>query len=117
MKTFDNIASALKWTGEVVKKAAKEAIPKVAKQAYEDSKQYTYIDTQDMYNSGASSDFKNGYVLIKAPQVRWLYYTASIKAGKGNLQATPQWFERTKVENIKSYRGLVVKEINQQKKG
>ena len=60
-----------------------------------------------MYDSGQSSDFKNGYVLIKAPQVRWLYYTTGIKPHK-NKNAVPQWFEATKTENKTKYQGKYV---------
>lgn len=103
MKSFTDFKSAFNWVDKVVSKTSEQAIEDIAKQTYEDSKEFTYIDTQDMYDSGENSDFKNGYVLIKAPQVRWLYYTSGINAGPGNRQAVPQWFERTKIENMKDY--------------
>lgn len=102
MKTFNDFKGAFNWIEKVVLKTNEKAIEKVARQVYEDSKQYTYIDTEDMYKSGASSNFAKGQVLIKAPQVRWLYYTSGITP-HGNKRAIPQWFERTKIENMKNY--------------
>lgn len=102
MKTFNDFNSAFNWIEKIVSKTNGQAIEDIAKQTYEDSKEFTYIDTQTMYDSGENSDFKNGYVLIKAPQVRWLYYTSGITPHK-NKQAVPQWFERTKIENMDGY--------------
>ena len=117
MKTFNNFNSAFNWVNDTVKEAYKEAIPLIAKQEYEDSKKYTYVDTQTMYDSGQDSDFEKGFVVIKAPQVRWLYYTTWIKAGKGNPNAVPQWHERVKSENMNDYIDIFNKKINQIKKG
>ena len=105
MKTFNNFKSAFNWVDKIVSDTNKQAIEDIAKQVYEDSKEFTYIDTEDMYNSGKTSNFKNGYVLIKAPQVRWLYYTSGLTPHK-NKNAVPQWFERTKIENMDSYINL-----------
>ena len=58
MKTFNNFSSAFNWINNVIKEASKEAIPLIAKQEYEDSKKYTYIDTKTMYDSGQDSDFE-----------------------------------------------------------
>jgi len=102
MKKFNNFESAFNWVDSIVKKTNEQAIEDVAKQTYEDSKEFIYIDTQTMYDSGENSDFKGGYVLIKAPQVRWLYYTSGLTPHK-NKSAVPQWFERTKIENMDSY--------------
>ena len=102
MKTFNNFNSAFNWVDKIVSDTNKQAIEDIAKQVYEDSKEFTYIDTQTMYDSGENSDFKGGYVLIKAPQVRWLYYTNGLTPHK-NKNAVPQWFERTKIENMDSY--------------
>ena len=102
MKKFNDFKSAFNWVDKVVSDTSKQAIEDIAKQVYEDSKEFTYIDTEDMYNSGETSDFKSGYVLIKAPQVRWLYYTSGLTPHK-NKSAVPQWFERTKIENMDSY--------------
>ena len=102
MKTFNDFKSAFDWFEKVVSNTNKKAIEDVARKVYEDSKEFTYIDTQSMYDSGENSDFKGGYVLIKAPQARWLYYTSGLTPHK-NKNAVPQWFERTKQENIKNY--------------
>lgn len=102
MKQFNNFKSAFSWVEKVVSKTSEQATEEIARQAYEDSMEFTYIDTQTMYDSGADSDFKRGYVIIRAPQVRWLYYTAGITPHK-NKSAVPQWFERTKIENMDDY--------------
>lgn len=107
MRTFENFESCFDWIEKSVEKSKEIAKEKIARQVYEDSKKYTYIDTQEMYDSGKNSDFKNGYVLIKAPQVRWLYYTTWIKPRK-NKNAVSQWFEATKRENKKKYQGKYI---------
>ena len=107
MRTFKDLNSCLNWIEKAVADSKEISKEKIARQVYEDSKKYTYIDTQTMYDSGQSSDFKNGYVLIKAPQVRWLYYTTGIKPHK-NKNAVPQWFEATKTENKTKYQGKYV---------
>lgn len=114
MKTFNNFESCFDWIEKSVDKSKEIAKEKIARQVYEDSKKYTYIDTQEMYDSGRDSDFKNGYVLIKAPQVRWLYYTTWIKPRK-NKNAVPQWFEATKKENIKKYQQIFIETFNKNK--
>jgi hypothetical protein len=116
MKVFNNFKDTFNWVNSVIKKTSKEAIPLIAKQEYEDSKKYTYIDTGDMYNSGQNSDFEKGIVLIKAPQVRWLYYTAGIKPHK-NKNAIPQWHEATKRENMRKYENIYINNFNKTKKG
>lgn len=102
MKKFNNFNDCFKWIKNSVEKTNDSAKEKIARQCYEDSKKYTYIDTEKMYNTGKDSDFKDGFVLIKGPQVRWLYYTTWIKPHK-NRNAVPQWFETTKNENMKIY--------------
>lgn len=117
MKTFNNFKDTFNWINKIVDKTSKEALPLIAKQEYEDSREYTYIDTGEMYNSGQSSDFDNGYVVIKAPQVRWLYYTKGINAGQGNPNAVPQWHEKIKSEHMGDYISLYNKKFNDIKKG
>ena len=114
MKTFNDFKSAFNWVDKIVSDTNKQAIEDIAKQVYEDSKEFTYIDTQAMYDSGENSDFKSGYVLIKAPQVRWLYYTSGLTPHK-NKNAVPQWFERTKIENMDSYINLYKNIFNKNK--
>ena len=108
MKKFTDTTTCFNWIKSIVEEAKKEAIPEIAREEYKDSKQYTYIDTGEMYGSGQQSDFDKGYVLIKAPQVRWLYYTAGINAGPGNRQAVPQWHEATKRENMRKYKNIYI---------
>jgi hypothetical protein len=113
MKTFYNFDDAFNWIKTVNKETIDKVIPLIAEEVYKDSKEYTYIDTEEMYDSGSSSDFNKGYVVIRAPQVRWLYYTTGINAGKGNPNAIPQWFERTKIENISKYKQIYANQFRQ----
>ena len=114
MKTFNSFNEAFTWANNKIEKASKEVLEELTKEVYKDSKDYTYIDTQTMYDSGENSDFENGYILIKAPQVRWLYYTEGINAGKGNPQAVPMWFERTKTENLNKYKKMIIDQIEKE---
>lgn len=114
MRTFKDFNSCFNWIEKAVEDSKEIAKEKIARQVYEDSKKYTYLDTEKMYDSGKNSDFKNGYVLIKAPQVRWLYYTTWIKPRK-NKNAVPQWFEATKIENMKNYQKIYVDIFNKNK--
>lgn len=115
MKVFYSVDKASDWMSDIVNKTINKSIPEIAKQEYQDSKKYTYIDTSEMYDSGKNSDFEKGYVVIKASQVRWLYYTPWIKAGQGNSQAVPQWHEATKRENIKKYKNIYINNFNKEK--
>lgn len=116
MKTFSNFEDAFKWVGVTVKKTNPLVIEAVAEQVYKDSDKYTYRDSGEMYDSGALySRFKDGYVIIKAPQVRFLYYGTNYNAGDGNRMAIPQWFEQTKIENMPTYKKMYGKVLNQQK--
>src|SRR5574344_155905 len=114
MKPFNNFKDAFNWISNIVETTNNQSTEEIAKNVYEDSKEFTYIDTQTMYDSGEASDFKNGYVVIKAPQVRWLYYTAGLTPHK-NKNAVPQWFERTKIENMDSYINLYKSIFNKNK--
>lgn len=115
MKKFNNFSDAFSWINKIISETNNKAIEQVARQAYDDSKQFIYIDTQAMYNSGNSSDFAKGLVVIKAPQVRWLYYTSGITP-RGNKQAVPQWFERTKIENMENYIKIYTNLFNNNKR-
>ena len=57
MKQFNNFKSAFNWVDKIVSDTNKQATEDIARQAYEDSKEFTYIDTQTMYDSGEASDF------------------------------------------------------------
>jgi hypothetical protein len=114
MRKFTNIKDCFQWVNKTVKETSKEAIPEIAREEYKDSEKYTYIDTGDMYNSGLNSDFENGYVVLKAPQVRWLYYTTWVKP-RHNMQAIPQWHELTKRENMKKYKNIYISNFKSNK--
>lgn len=114
MKSFNSTKDFNTWLGKITKKAGEKSKEEIAREVYKDSKKYTYIDTQTMFDTGNNSDFKSGYVIIKGPQVRWLYYTTWIKGHK-NPQATPQWFEKTKSENMNKYKNVFVKTFNGEK--
>lgn len=111
MKTFNNFNSAFNWIDSKIKKATDKSIEEVAREEYKDSEKYIYYDTGEMYNSGLSSDFKGGYVIVKAPQVRWLYYTPWI-VPRHNMMAVPQWHEATKRENMKKYKNIYINNFN-----
>jgi hypothetical protein len=87
-------------------------LPIITEEVYKDSDKYTYRDTGSMYDSGAGNSnlFKEGIILEKAPQIRFLYYGA-YQAGAKNRNAIPQWFERTKTENINKYKKMLAKGI------
>lgn len=116
MKKFNDFNSAFNWVGKITKDTSKEVKEDIAKQVYQDSEKYTYIDTKKMYLSGSSSNFKEGKVTIKAPQVRWLYYTRGINAGPGNRLAIPMWFEQVKKDNMSKYKEIYAKTFNERKK-
>ena len=96
MKKFDSLDKALNWVEKDVIKTAKEkSIPIVAEQVYKDSNDFTYRDTGAMYQTGESnSQFEKGLVIERSPYVRRRYYEGG-KAGPGNRQAQPRWFEKT----------------------
>ena len=115
MKTFENFEGFNNWVKKIIDKTSIKSKEDIARQVYKDSEKYIYIDTKTMYDSGELSNFKDGYVLIKAPQVRWLYYTTWIKGHK-NAQAVPQWFEATKNENMKNYINIYYKNFKNEKR-
>jgi len=114
VKTFNDFKPCFQWINSTIEKTTKEVIPEIAKEEYKDSEKYTYIDTQKMYDSGQQSDFDKGYVIIKAPQVRWLYYTSGIVA-RGNKNATLQWHETTKRENMNKYKNIYISNFKKKK--
>lgn len=116
MRIFNTFEDAFGWVGKVVKKSSPLYMEAIAEQVYKDSDKYTFRETGAMYDSGALfSDFKKGYVIEKAPQVRHLYYATKSNAGDGNRNAIPQWFEQTKKENMDTYIKMYKKIIDQQK--
>jgi hypothetical protein len=116
MKTFNEFGTAFNWVKSVVKKTNPVAKNDIAKQVYEDSEINTYVDTKKMYDSGKSSDFKGGYVTIRTPYVRLRYYIGG-KANSKHPTGIPQWFEKTKKENMNKYIQLYNKIFNQVKGG
>lgn len=118
MKTFYDVPSAFNWIDKVVKKTNNISLAEIAEQVYKDSDKYTFRETGQMFDSGALySRFKEGYVIERAPQVRFLYYATNVNAGDGNRNAIPQWFEKTKRENINTYKKMYSKLLEQQKGG
>jgi hypothetical protein len=119
MKKFSSFDDAFKWTKELLEKAKRQAIPIIAEEVYKDSEKYIYIlhRSGGMYALGnLSTDFKEGYVVIRGPHSRRRYY----EGGKPNNQhPTGQalWFERTKKENIDKYKKQYSLVFNQVKKG
>jgi hypothetical protein len=116
-KQFHNFDNAFIWVNEKVKKGVEKSIPEIAENAYQDSKKYTFFETGDMFYSGDVSSFENsylrkkGYVVIRGPQVKKLYYVKGLKAGPGNPGAVPQWFEATKLENMTAYKRTLATNI------
>jgi hypothetical protein len=115
MKTFYDVKSAMGWANSVIKKATEEALPIITEQLYKDSDKYTYRDTGNMFESGARfSEFKQGYIIERAPQVRMLYYNPNIIA-RGNKLAVPQWLEVAAKENISTYKKMYGKILDKNK--
>ena len=51
MRTFKDFNSCFNWIEKAVEDSKEISKEKIARQVYEDSKKYTYIDTQTMYDS------------------------------------------------------------------
>lgn len=116
MKTFNNFNDAFRWAKNLTEKTTKEALPVITEQLYKDSDKYTYRDTGAMFDSGAmNSDFNNGVIIERAPQVRMLYYNPNI-IPRGNKMAVPQWLEVAARENKNTYKLIYVK-LHSQNKG
>ena len=115
-KKFDSFMSFGTWLQKVNKEAKKKAIKEIAEEWYKDSEKYTYIDTKKMYLSGeTNSNFDKGVIILRAPQVKWLYYTTWVRP-RYNMNACPQWFEATKSENMAKYKRIYVNAFNEAKK-
>lgn len=115
-KKFDSFMSFGNWLQKVNEEAKKRAIKEIAEEWYKDSEKYTYYDTGEMYKSGEiHSNFDKGVIILRAPQVKWLYYTTWITP-RHNLQAVPQWFEATRVENMAKYKNIYINNFNESKK-
>ncbi len=118
MKTFDSFDKAFKWIQkDVIEKAEEKAVPIIAEQIYKDSNEFTYRESGTMYQSGEMhSQFEDGLVIERTPYVRRRYYEGG-KAGAGNSQAQPRWFEKTFKKYKKDYQQMLVNSINEAKKG
>lgn len=114
MKRFTNFQQFTDWSVDLIKQTEKEAIEEVAREEYKDSKKYTYLDTEEMYDSGANSNFAEGEVVLRADQVRWLYYNKGVKP-RYNMSAVPQWHEATKRENMKKYKNIYINSFKKKK--
>ena len=112
MKKFDNFKEAGEWIEKTIKKI--NVLEPITKEIYADSKEFIYLDTEDMYNSGASSPFKDGYVILKADYVKRLYY--GTYKGIRNKQATPLWYIPTLTKNSAKYIKMYVDEFEKEKK-
>ncbi len=85
----------------------------MAEQVYKDSDKYTYRDTGMMYDTGQIySRFNEGLVILRTPYVRRRYYEGGVPSK--NKSAIPQWFEKTKKDNITTYRKMYGKAIERE---
>jgi hypothetical protein len=117
-KQFNSFSNFHDWFENVRKKTNEEAKYRIAKEVYIDGEKYIYIDTRAMYKTGNRDDyFKKGFVIIRKPQAKWLYYTTRIHAGEGNPKAIPQWWEAVKVENMSKYEKIYIDIFNKNKRG
>lgn len=117
MKKFKNSKKAINWVKDIVVDTKEKALETVSEQIYKDSKEYTYLDTKEMYNSGSLySDFKQGIITERTPYVRRRYYEGG-KPGKGNFNALPHWFEETFNKYKNDYNNQIKNIANQTKKG
>lgn len=115
-KQFKDFQKACKWLEQVIEACSENTREMVAEQLYKDSRQYTYKLEGNMYLSGQSnSAFKDGYVVERTPYVRRRYYEGG-KAGSGNPNAVPLWFEVTWNEYKGDYQNMCVKIFDKAKK-
>ena len=117
MKKFNNYEEAFKWAKEVIENGCISAEGVVAEQIYKDSNEFTYRESGEMYKSGElHSKFKQGIIIERTPYVRRRYYEGG-KAGAGNKNAQPRWFEKTVAKYKNDYQEQASKIIDMQKKG
>ncbi len=92
MIKFKSFEQANKWLLKQSKEIKQDSIHEIALHAYKHGEPYIYEDTTKMYKTGRKeSDFKKGLVRIKAPQVKWLYYTDPNPSK--NMLAHGRWWE------------------------
>ena len=103
-KKFNNMKDAIRYAQHVLDSAKPTFIGAVADQIYKDSDEFTYRDTGDMYKSGdLYSQFNKGIIIERSPYVRRRYYQGG-KAGAGNPNAQPRWFEKTVAKHKEEYK-------------
>ena len=102
MRTFDSFKSYFKAPDRKIEETNENYKEELAREIYKDTEKYIFIDTLTMYSSGDDSNFKKGIVIIKAPQVRRLYYVYGLKPHK-NKNAHRLWFEVVKQKNMSRY--------------
>ncbi len=117
MKQFNDFKSAFAHSKEVLNKSCTIAKELISEQIYKDSNAYTYRDSGDMYKSGEiHSEFTEGIIEERTPYVRRRYYEGG-KAGAGNPNAKPKWFEEIVSEHKNDYQEQFNKAIELAKKG
>ena len=89
----------------------------VTEQLLKDSNEFTYRESGDMYKSGELfSKFNEGIIIERTPYARRRYYEGG-KAGAGNPQAQPRWFEKTFNKHKQDYIKQYKKAVEMAKKG
>ena len=118
MKKFNNFEDAFEWNKKIVEKGIELATFVVTNQVYNDSNEFTYRESGEMYQSGTDgtfSDFNEGIIIERKPYARRRYYEGG-KAGAGNKKAQPRWFDKTVSKHKKEYLKQISDSLNQAKK-
>ena len=95
MKKFDNFGDAFRYLQHVIDASKPTFLGVVSEQLYKDSDEFTYRESGDLYKSGEFfSQFNKGIIIERTSYARRRYYEGG-KAGAGNPDAQPRWFEKT----------------------
>lgn len=114
---FYDMKSAMLYVEAVMDSAKPTFIGAVAEQLYKDSNEFTYRESGDMYKSGELlSKFNEGIIIERTPYARRRYYEGG-KAGAGNKNAQPHWFEKTYDKYKKDYIQMYKNAVDIGKKG
>ncbi len=114
---FYDFKSAMLYAQNILDSAKQTFIGTVAEQIYKDSNEFTYRESGDMYKSGELlSQFNKGIIIERTPYARRRYYEGG-KAGAGNKNAQPHWFEKTVAKNNDEYKKVFGLAIEKAKKG
>lgn len=113
MKKFDNFGDAFRYIQHITDASKPTFLGVVSEQLYNDSNEFTYRESGDMYKSGEDfSQFNKGIIIERTSYARRRYYEGG-KAGAGNKNAQPRWFEKTynkyKNDYILQYKNAVEK--------